>query len=196
MSIIVYFLTKNGEIFMKENQRITLTKRLLKEALLRLLKKKEIDKINVSELCSEAGINRATFYRHYETPADVLQDIEKDFIQGLDISFKVPLNLQDIAKEYERLCTYLQDHLELVKILIRCNSNSYFPKILELFYQQLRGTKYADNLDEDSIRLIITGIAGGGHALLRTWILEDIKKTPKEMAELLIQFMNYGNELF
>lgn len=50
---------------MKDDQRVTLTKRLLQEGLLRLLETKEIDKINVTELCRESGINRATFYRHY-----------------------------------------------------------------------------------------------------------------------------------
>ena len=44
-----------------------MTKRMLKEWLLRPL-----DNIHVNELCRESGINRATFYRHYETPQDVL----------------------------------------------------------------------------------------------------------------------------
>ena len=67
----------------KENQRITLSKRLLKEALLRLLTRKQLDQITVSELCGEASINRATFYRHYGTPRDVLKDIEWDCSQEL-----------------------------------------------------------------------------------------------------------------
>ena len=51
----------------KENQRITLTKKLLQEGLLRLLETKRLDKISVTELCREAGINRATFYNHYDS---------------------------------------------------------------------------------------------------------------------------------
>ena len=37
---------------------------MLKEGLLRLLKKKPLDKINIVELCSEASSNRTTFYRY------------------------------------------------------------------------------------------------------------------------------------
>ena len=59
----------------RENQRIMLTKRLLKESLLRLLERKELDKISITELCREAGINRATFYRHYEIPRDILNEL-------------------------------------------------------------------------------------------------------------------------
>lgn len=46
----------------KENQRIMLTKRLLKESLIEMLAKKSIKKISVSELCTAAGINRDMLY--------------------------------------------------------------------------------------------------------------------------------------
>ena len=57
---------------MKDDQRIALTKRLLREGLLRLLSKTDLNKISVTQLCIESGINRATFYRHYEEPRDIL----------------------------------------------------------------------------------------------------------------------------
>ncbi len=59
-----------------QNQRIMLTRRLLKEALLRLLESAPLDKISVTQLCQEAGVNRATFYRHYTSQEDVLQEIQ------------------------------------------------------------------------------------------------------------------------
>ena len=61
----------------KENQRITLTKKLLQEGLLRLLETKRLDKISVTELCREAGINRATFYNHYDSPQGLLTELEQ-----------------------------------------------------------------------------------------------------------------------
>lgn len=41
-------------------------------ALLALLEKKPFDYITVSELCAEAGVNRSTFYLHYENTQDLL----------------------------------------------------------------------------------------------------------------------------
>ena len=63
---------------MKENQRIAVTKRMLKEGLLRLLRDKELKNIRITELCAESGVNRATFYRHYEMVEDVLYELERD----------------------------------------------------------------------------------------------------------------------
>ena len=54
------------DVAMKDDQRTALTKRLLREGLLRLLSKTDLNKISVTQLCIESGINRATFYRHYD----------------------------------------------------------------------------------------------------------------------------------
>ena len=43
-------------------------------ALISLLKKKPFDYITVSEICEEAGVNRSTFYLHYETIGDLLAE--------------------------------------------------------------------------------------------------------------------------
>lgn len=66
----------------KENRRVTMTKRLIQEGLLRLLEKKELAAINVTELCREADVNRATFYKYYGNPNDVLAAIKEQFFRS------------------------------------------------------------------------------------------------------------------
>ena len=44
------------------------------EAFLALLEKKDFDYITVKEICEVAGVNRSTFYLHYETMADLLSE--------------------------------------------------------------------------------------------------------------------------
>ena len=44
------------------------------EALLCLLEKKEYEFISVKEVCRKAGVNRSTFYLHYEGMDDLLQE--------------------------------------------------------------------------------------------------------------------------
>ena len=65
---VAFFENFGGYFMTKEYQRVAISKRMLKEALLDLLKDKPIDAVTVSELCQMAQINRTTFYRHYETP--------------------------------------------------------------------------------------------------------------------------------
>lgn len=44
------------------------------EALIALLEKKDLEFITVKEICHQAGVNRSTFYLHYESIAELLQE--------------------------------------------------------------------------------------------------------------------------
>ena len=47
---------------------------LMDEAFILLLEKKEFQYITVKEICTKAGVNRSTFYLHYETMNDLLEE--------------------------------------------------------------------------------------------------------------------------
>ena len=63
-----------------ENQRVRLTKKLFRDSLIALLRKKKIYQITVSELCAAAELNRSSFYKHYGNVYDVLAELEEDFL--------------------------------------------------------------------------------------------------------------------
>ncbi len=44
------------------------------EALIALLEKKDLEYITVKEICHQAGVNRSTFYLHYESNAELLDE--------------------------------------------------------------------------------------------------------------------------
>lgn len=49
----------------KEDLRVQKTKAALNEAFIKLVSKKSFEDISVNEICVEAGIRRATFYKHF-----------------------------------------------------------------------------------------------------------------------------------
>lgn len=46
----------------------------MNESLIELLEEKELEYITVKEICQRAGVNRSTFYLHYETIADLVNE--------------------------------------------------------------------------------------------------------------------------
>ena len=72
--------------------RILRSRRMLMEALTRLLMRKEFDDISVQEIADEATLNRATFYLHYPDKNALLQAMTamrfRDLIARRGISFK------------------------------------------------------------------------------------------------------------
>lgn len=181
---------------MKANQRVILTKRLLQESLLRLLNKKTLNKITVKELCEESGINRTTFYRHYNIPRDVLEEMEAQFNNALNEKLDIAKR-KDISSYTEELLTYLYEHSDILKVFILNNTEDDFIRIINGMFEKVMQSKskYTElfNADDENIKLISTYIASGGYFMLRRWLLEDIKKTPKELSDLILRFMNYSS---
>lgn len=181
----------------RENQRITLTKRLLQEGLLRLLDKKELSKINVTELCRESGINRATFYKYYGCPDDVLAAIKEQFFQELLESQQQATSNSSITyiEASGRMCAYLYEHKELAIHIIK-NLNFDIYDLLEKLSQGQNGTyEYLNrNFDSEDAEFAVTFIGYGMYSIIRKWLIEDIDKTPKEMEALIQKLLN--NDLF
>ena len=50
------------------------------EALITLLEKKDFAYITVKEICDAAGVNRSTFYLHYENTSDLLKETTRYII--------------------------------------------------------------------------------------------------------------------
>src|ERR1700746_2063610 len=71
--------------------RILRSRRMLMDALARLLIKKEFEDISVQEIADDATLNRATFYLHYPDKNALLQAMTearfRDLIERRSISF-------------------------------------------------------------------------------------------------------------
>lgn len=176
---------------MAENQRILLTRRLLREGLLRILAVKDIGNVSVAELCREAGINRVTFYRHFGCPRDVLTSIgEELFEQMQSVVDDERLSTRQLL---EKLCVFLDEHAELVRILLRNDSaqtrEGLLMRLPGLFGPELR--RMRSHFDEESFDLFIEMVTAGSNHLIRRWMLGGIKKTPQEMADFLYDVAAY-----
>ena len=76
-----------------ENRRSKMTKKLIKEALIELLSKEDLQHISVKRICENADLNRSTFYLHYET-------IEPDIFKVL---LKTGMYHNYIMNQYEKI---------------------------------------------------------------------------------------------
>ncbi len=69
------------------------------EALITLLEKKDFEYITVKEICSTAGVNRSTFYLHYENTSDLLRETTR-YIIDKHLSY-YEKDTQNIALKFE-----------------------------------------------------------------------------------------------
>lgn len=176
----------------KENQRVALTKRLLRQALLQLMEKKSLQSISVSELCACAGVNRTTFYNHYTAPAQLLREI------GSNMAAEIQALLQKkcgatvtLREEAEIVCAYLQKNKRTAKILFQNNTpESEFAEWLiqgQEQWAEVSGALTA-KYGEDGKDLLLTFWIHGAYCMITKWLLGGSKRTPKEMGEMIGSF--------
>ena len=67
-----------------EDLRVKRTYKLLQEALIELTVQKGFSAVAVSDITKYAGVNRATFYRHYEDKFDLLNHYARTVYKLLD----------------------------------------------------------------------------------------------------------------
>ena len=72
---------------MKTDARVIYTKRVLREALFDSLKTKSINHVRVKEICDKAGLNRATFYKHYRDCYDMIEQLQKELLDEFEQVF-------------------------------------------------------------------------------------------------------------
>lgn len=98
-----------------ENRKIKLSKRLLKESFIELLNKKDLNTITIKELCSNADLNRSTFYAHYQDIYQLLDEITKDMASH--IPFAEGIKKYSI-KNIEECIQYIQENKNIYSVLL------------------------------------------------------------------------------
>ena len=79
------------------------------EAFLELLEEKDFAYITVKEICEKAGVNRSTFYLHYETVNDLLTESARYIFDKL-----IAYMPQDTSEFIERIQTRPLEELHLI----------------------------------------------------------------------------------
>lgn len=85
----------------KRPEKTEQTKAELQEAFWRLYATTPVEKISVSQVCTTAGYNRATFYLHYRDIYDLLESIESRLLEGMTAC--VELCMKHLAADSSKL---------------------------------------------------------------------------------------------
>ena len=180
----------------QENQRVRLTKMLLKDALTKFLYDKKIEKVSVSELCERAGINRSTFYKHYGSPYDVLDDIEADFFKAAEEMLTLEKDEDQGISGICKLLNFLRSEQEKIYVIIMLNADPDFIKrvfdmpALKYFGEKNYDPEFSDR-ENEYMRIFEYN---GGYAVIREWIATGFKEEPEEIERLLLYVTEHSRK--
>ena len=87
---------------MRTDARVRYTKMVIKNSFAKLLAEKPLAKVTVKEICELSEINRATFYKYYCDPFDLLDKIEQEFLNELEENVS-----QSIHKDFKETISFI-----------------------------------------------------------------------------------------
>lgn len=172
---------------MKTDARVRYTRMRIREAFFICLDKKPVSKITVKEICDMAEINRATFYKHYADPFELLQKLEEDALAELE------QNIWDCQQRTSQgmlltILNHLKDTKNSYALLTSENGDPGFAaRISELFYREFR-PRMAQSLSgctEDEKDAAYLFVAGGCGHLISAWVKSGMQTPQEQVADEL-----------
>lgn len=177
------------------DRRVKYTKKVIKDVFLSLLEKKELNKITVSEICTIADINRATFYRYYLDIYDLFDNIQEEFAEKLKLSIAESGQEYTVFSFCKGLLEVLIEEKNLAKIIFNINKNLIFlDDILQIAYSNFYNNckKHFVNVSAEDVEYATVFIFNGALGIINFWIKNDFDKDIDEIAELIQNISYYG----
>lgn len=162
--------------------RVLRSRRMLIEALAKLLSKKRLEDISVQEIADEATLNRATFYLHYPDKGALLQAMTalrfRDLIERRGLSFtNCDGALRAIALG---VCDYLAESTSCPGMLAQIPlESSIIPVVESMFEEGLSQHATTPGIDP---ALIATAVAWAIFGAARHWFQTPDRIPAEEMA--------------
>lgn len=175
---------------MTNDRRTRRTKKALNESLLKLLRKKPLEKITVKELTELADINRGTFYLHYADISDLYQTMKNDFSTKLIEAIQPPAETP--YEYYLNLFCFLENHTETILLL---NQDTAFTDQLISILKKKHlesWTKRFSNSNHRHYEYFYRYAAEGSLGIIKQWCQEGQKDSPEIMAQILAKFTESG----
>ncbi len=172
------------------------------KALLSLLEKKDFEYITIKEICEVAGVNRSTFYLHYENTADLLKETTKYILDSFLTYFTVDrqsitiqyqeCKLQDlvfITPEYLMpYLTFIKENqrvfITAVKHLRTMDFENVYNKMFKFIFNPiLERFSFPEKDREYVLKFYLTGIT----AIVMEWLKNDCNESIEDISRIIIQ---------
>lgn len=169
---------------MGSDARVRYTKRVIKESFVALLKKKPLNKVTVKEICALAEINRATFYKYYRDPFDLLDHIELEMLAQMQSSLRS--STSSFREVFLLIMASIQRDGEMYQALFSENGDSAFPgRIFSLYYEHIARdiNRNFPQLSPAQQEWLYYFMSQGCCGMLERWVGNGMKERPEEVAD-------------
>lgn len=177
------------------------------QAFLNLLEKKDMEYITIKDICVAAGVNRSTFYLHYETIGDLLaesvQYMNKQFIECMELeahAFVARIQECPLNELYLVTPAFLTPYLEYIaknKRLFRTALKNSHSLGLDKTYRRMSEHVFTPILErfqiaESDRSYIMAFYIHGLMAVISEWLKSDCADSISHVSAIMEQCVMQG----
>ena len=172
------------------------TKNLIKEEFIKLLNKKSLHNITVTEIAKQCKIERKTFYYHYENLPQLVKEIFDEELEDVIKEFNETLSWEESFISAEK---FILDNKKVVKHMYESDYKIELEKYIfsisgEIMRKYVRRVAKDTKAQEIDIKLIAYFYQCALSSSLVEWVATDMKTDPKLVTRRLGKLMD-GNIL-
>lgn len=178
--------------------RIIKTRKLIRDAFVKLIDIKGFDAITINNIADMAMINRSTFYLHYTDKYDLLQQTMEEAIQNILQLVAPEAHIIDGKLEYDSFVQNISSILKAVendallyKIILNDKEMSGISKKFENALIEKLDICFPDHIliSRDLFLQLITSLY---MSAIRWWLNNDMKYSTNFIAEQLVKLLVAG----
>ena len=187
----------------KNESKYFYTAKLMNQALLALLEKKDIEFITITEITKKAGVNRSTFYLHYDNIYELLEEtidnLNKEFVSSFNIQIPISIKSKDDAFliTADFLIPYLnfcKQNKRVLKLVYQkphlFHNNVAYKKMYDLiFYPAISQFIKDENQKVYTLEFFTQGVVG----IIHKWIALDCVTDIDELVQIIKTCIGYEN---
>lgn len=181
-----------------QDERYHVADEAIYDAFFIVLKKKELDKITVSDVIKKAGIVRSTFYNHYENIPALVTAIEDRTINDIFALLDTfhPKNDRDMCRSYFlTLCEYAMTNPFLANLLRSPREDGFFEKTITMLHRYVKKvsqTNMPSNHSQEEISYVVACSIGSTIGVLHKWTKDNFEVPAEKIADILTQTFMTG----
>jgi len=187
------------------DRRILRTRESIRDAMIDLIEEIGFESISIKDIAERANINRGTFYLHYHDKFDLLDQTEKEIIDGLKNilmkemtgGFEDYLNSNQPLPVLVTIFEYIQSKSRIMHAILGLKANPNFQgrmkKAMENNLEQLGlFISQANTGLTIPTEYLISYIAAAHMGVIQSWLEHGCRESPEEMASILSRLSVLG----
>ena len=184
----------------KLDRRVRKTRKLYEDALIELLKTKDINQVTVTDLSGIADMNRGSFYTHYDDIYDLLESIENQMLSELtQIAATAPCEGEIFLFEEEftnivNALKYVEANKEIFRVLLNDQGSLLFlNRLKNVFSEKLLSRLLTLSVSDEKYNTILTSFYMAGFiGAIQEWLKNDFNISAFELATLIKALLKKG----